>query len=115
MEQAFEYSHSKAALILLTGYQTPTGCTARLETWLRKRKARNAAAIAAAAIEAANAPHTMVPGQTTAAAIVARLAKEVMALTRNRRHQSDDRRPISPPPPRRDHLEHARIRCPAWR
>jgi transposase len=84
LERAFEYSHSKAALILLTGYQTPDGLrrvgAARLEAWLRKRKARNAAAVAAAAIEAANAQHTMVPGQQIAAAMVARLAKEVMAL-----------------------------------
>ena len=84
LERAFEYSHSKAALILLTGYQTPDGLrrvgAARLEAWLRKRKARNAAVVAAAAIEAANAQHTMVPGQQIAAAMVARLAKEVMAL-----------------------------------
>ncbi|MEB4212421.1 transposase, partial [Mycobacterium sp. 94-17] len=63
---------------------TPDGLrragTARLEAWLRKRKARNAAAIAATAIEAANAQHTTVPGQQIAAAMVARLAKEVMAL-----------------------------------
>jgi hypothetical protein len=84
LERAFDYSHSKAALILLTGYQTPDGLrrigAARLETWLRKRKAYNAPAVAATAIEAAHAQHTTVPGQQIAAAIVARLAKEVMAL-----------------------------------
>ena len=84
LERAFDYSHSKAALVLLTGYQTPDDLrragVARLEAWLRKRKARNAAAVAATAIEAANAQHIMVPGQQTAAAMVARLAKEVMAL-----------------------------------
>jgi hypothetical protein len=47
---------------------------------LRKRKAYNAAAVAATAIEAANAQHTTVPGQQIAAAMVARLAKEVTAL-----------------------------------
>jgi transposase len=84
LERAFDYSHSKAALILLSGYQTPDGLrragTARLEAWLRKRKARNASAITATAIEAANAQHTVVPGQPVAAAMVARLAKEVMTL-----------------------------------
>ena len=84
LERAFDYSHSKAALILLTGYQTPDGLRraggARLEAWLRKRKARNASAVAATAIDAANAQHTTIPGQQIAAAMVARLAKEVMAL-----------------------------------
>lgn len=84
LERAFDYSTSKAALVLLTGYQTPDGLrragSARLAAWLTKRKARNAAAVAATAIEAANAQHTIVPGQQLAAAVVARLAEEVMAL-----------------------------------
>lgn len=84
LERAFDYSHSKAALILLTGYQTPDGLRraggARLEGWLRKRKARNASAVAAAAINAAHAQRATIPGQQIAAAMVARLAKEVMAL-----------------------------------
>lgn len=84
LERAFDYSTSKAALILLTGYQTPDGLrragTARLTAWLRKRKARNADAVAATAIEAANAQYTVVPGQQLAAGVVARLAEEVMAL-----------------------------------
>jgi transposase len=84
LERAFDYSTSKAALTLLTGYQTPDGLrragAARLTAWLQKRKARNASAVAATAIEAANAQHTTVPGQNLAAAMVARLAKEVMAL-----------------------------------
>ena len=84
LERAFDYSHSKAALILLTGYQTPDGLrragTARLEGWLSKRKARNASAVATAAMAAAHAQHATVHGQQIAAAMVARLAKEVMAL-----------------------------------
>ena len=84
LERAFDYSASKAALILLSGYQTPDGLrhagAARLAAWLRKRKARNADAVAAAAIEAAKSQHTVVPGQQLAAAMVARLAEEVMAL-----------------------------------
>ena len=84
LERAFDYSTSKAALILLSGYQTPDGLrrtgTTRLAAWLRKRKARNADAVAATALEAAHAQHTMVPGQDLGAAMVARLAEEVMAL-----------------------------------
>src|SRR4029077_765496 len=44
------------------------------------RKARNADTVAAAAIEAAKSQHTVVPGQQLAAAMVARLAEEVMTL-----------------------------------
>jgi len=84
LERAFDYSTSKAALLLLTGYQTPDGLrragTARLAAWLGKRKARNADAVAAKALQAAHAQHTVIPGQQLAAAMVARLAKEVMAL-----------------------------------
>jgi transposase len=84
LERAFDYSNSKAALILLTGYQTPDGLrragAARLQAWLRKRKARNASTIATIAIAAAETQRTTVPGQQIAAAMVARLAKEVMTL-----------------------------------
>lgn len=84
LERGFDYSKNKAALILLTGYQTPDGLrragATRVATFLRKHKARNADAVATAAIEAANAQHTLVPGQQLAAGVVARLAKEVMAL-----------------------------------
>jgi transposase len=84
LERAFDYANSKAALILLAGYQTPDGLrragAARVEAWLRKRKARNASAVATTAIAAANAQQTTVPGQQLAAAMVARLAKEVMTI-----------------------------------
>lgn len=80
MERAFDYGHSKAALILLTGYQTPDGLRRAGTARLRKRKAYNATAVAATAIEAADSQHVTVPGQQIAAAMVARLAKEVMAL-----------------------------------
>jgi transposase len=84
LERAFDYSQHKAALILLTGYQTPEALrragAARLVAWLRKRKARNADAVAATAVEAAQAQHAVVPGQDLAAAMVARLTGEVMNL-----------------------------------
>jgi transposase len=84
LERGFDYSKSKAALILLTGYQTPDGLrragAARVAAFLRKRKARNVDAVAATALQAAHAQHTIVPGQQLASAMVARLAEEVMAL-----------------------------------
>jgi transposase len=83
-ERAFDFAHRKAALTLLTGYQTPDGPrrmgTARLERWLRDRHAYNAGDIAARAIEAANAQRTTVIGQDVAASVVARLAQAVLDL-----------------------------------
>jgi transposase len=84
LERAFDYSTSKAALVLLTGYQTPAALREcgrdRLTGWLRDRKVRTSAVVAATAITAAHAQFTTVPGERTAAAMVARLAKAVMAL-----------------------------------
>jgi transposase len=84
LERAFDFAHRKAALTLLTGYQTPDGLrrmgTARLERWLRVRHAYNAGDIAARAIEAANAQRTTVIGQDVAASVVARLAQSVLDL-----------------------------------
>lgn len=84
LERAFNYSTSKAALVLLTGYRTPTALRrigqSRLAGWLSKRKVRNAPAVAATALEAAQAQHTVIPGERTAAAMVRTLAAAVMAL-----------------------------------
>jgi hypothetical protein len=84
LERAFDYSNNKAALIVLTGYQTPEALrrvgAARLAAWLRKREARNADAVAAAALEAAHAQHAVLPGQGLSAAMVVRLAEEVITL-----------------------------------
>ena len=84
LERAFDFAHRKAALILLTGYQTPGGLrrvgAARLELWLRERHAYNAGEISTRAIEAANAQHTTVIRQDIAASVVARLAQTVLDL-----------------------------------
>jgi len=84
LERAFDYAHRKAALILLTGYQTPDGLrrmgAPRLERWLRDRQAYNAGDLAARAIEAANLQRTTVIGQHVAAAVVARLAQTILDL-----------------------------------
>ncbi len=84
LERTFDYAASKAALILLTGYQTPVGLRrigpSRLATWLKNRKVRGAQAIADAAVAAAQAQHTAVAGESTAAAVVNTLARTVLAL-----------------------------------
>ncbi|MGW5214324.1 IS110 family transposase [Streptomyces sp. NPDC004051] len=75
---------NKGPVMLLTGYQTPAAIrragAKRIETWLRNRKVRGAAALARTAVEAAEAQHTALPGEKPAAAMVLRLAKGVMAL-----------------------------------
>ncbi len=77
-----DISNVKATLILLSGYQTPDGIRrlgeARLQAWLRKRKAYNAAQIAAKAINAAQSQHVRVAGQDVAASTVAKFAVQVM-------------------------------------
>lgn len=51
-----------------------------LSTWVANRKARNAQAVAATALEAAQAQHTVIPGERTAAAMFRALAPAAMAL-----------------------------------
>ncbi|KOG89295.1 IS110 family RNA-guided transposase [Streptomyces varsoviensis] len=75
---------NKGPVMLLTGYQTPAAIrragVKRIETWLKNRKVRGAAALAKTAVEAAQAQQTALPGEKLAAAMVVRLAKGVMAL-----------------------------------
>lgn len=84
LERTFDYAASKGALVLLTGYQTPAGLRrigpARLAAWLKNRKVRGAQAMADAAVAAAQAQHTAVAGECTAAAVVNSLARAVLAL-----------------------------------
>lgn len=83
MERALSLTN-KGPVLLLTGYQTPAAIRRsgfrRVETWLKNRKVKGAATLAQAAVEAAQAQHTSLPGETLAASMVARLAKGVMAL-----------------------------------
>ncbi|WP_447925522.1 IS110 family transposase [Georgenia muralis] len=84
LERSFDYAHSRGALVLLTGYQTPQAIRrtgeSRLRAWLVKRKVRSADQIVAAALGAAKAQQTVVPGQDVAASIVADLAAQLLAL-----------------------------------
>src|SRR5215217_3212593 len=84
LERAFDYSSHKGALVLLTGYASPdrirrVGQT-RLAGWLRHRKVRDYASIAARAVDAAKAQSTVLPGQDLATTIVAELATSIVAL-----------------------------------
>ncbi|MFJ8314286.1 MULTISPECIES: IS110 family transposase [unclassified Streptomyces] len=84
LERAFDYSNHKGALVLLTSYQTPQAIRrrgrARLSAWLGNRSVRSADAVAATALEAAEAQHTTLPGEDVAAQIVADLATQTLAL-----------------------------------
>lgn len=84
LEAAFDYSKSKAALILLQGYQTPDGLRrlgqARLTRWLAARGARNAATMAETAITAAKAQITATPAQPYGAKRAAALAADLARI-----------------------------------
>jgi transposase len=87
LERAFDYSTSKSALVLLTGYQTPAALRrvgrARLATWLKNHGVRmqtSAKSVADAAVAAAEAQFTVISGEKTAAKMVHTLAREVIAL-----------------------------------
>src|SRR6185369_3295172 len=93
LERAFDYSAHKGALVLLTGYQTPAAIRrrgrARLTAWLANRGVRGADAVAATALEAAQAQQTALPGEDVAAQIVAlddrlkRIDKQIRETFRN--------------------------------
>jgi transposase len=84
LEQAFDYSAHKGALVLLTGYASPDrirriGQT-RLADWLRNRSVRGSAEVAARAITAAKAQSIVLPGQELTASIIAELAGAILTL-----------------------------------
>jgi transposase len=74
----------RGALELLRRYQTPRGVLRsgrkRIETYLRGKGARNAASLAEAAVSAARAQKVVAPAEGVGASIVAKLAREVLAL-----------------------------------
>ena len=84
LERAFDFAHSRGAVVLLTGYQTPaairTRGQSRLQAWLARRKVRSAAQIAADALAAAQTQHTNVPAEAVAASIVADLATQLLTI-----------------------------------
>jgi transposase len=84
LERAFDYASRKGALVLLTGYASPDRIRrigqARLTAWLRQRKVRDAAGVAARAMTAARAQMIVLPGQNVATSIIAELATNILAL-----------------------------------
>jgi transposase len=84
LERAFDYSKSKAALTLLSQYQTPNALrrigAARLAAWLKARGCRNSATVAQRAVDAAHAQHITLATQRTGALLVVRLAAEITAI-----------------------------------
>lgn len=83
LEAAFDYS-KKAPLILLSGYQTPEAIrrigVARLTAWLKKRRCRGSARVAAKALNAAHAQHTVLATEAVAAMLVAQLAEQITTI-----------------------------------
>lgn len=84
LERAFNYSASRASLLLLTGYATPESIRkmgeSRLVRWLRAQGCRTAVATAATAVAAARSQQSVLPGQAIAAELTRRLALDVIAL-----------------------------------
>jgi transposase len=84
LEREFDYSSRKGALVLLTGYACPARIRragqARLASWLRQRRVRGYAGVAARAVTAAQAQQITLPGQDIAADIIAELARNLLAL-----------------------------------
>ncbi|WP_435863351.1 IS110 family transposase [Streptomyces mirabilis] len=83
LERALNLS-KKGPVVLLTGYQVPASIrrsgTKRIGIWLKNRRVKNAARLAETIVEAAKSQHTALPGETLAAAMVARIAKGVLAI-----------------------------------
>ena len=83
LEREFDFASCKGALVLLSGYATPESIRrmgeARLSRWLRQRRVRGYADVAARAVAAAHTQHTVLAGQDVAASIVAELAGAVLS------------------------------------
>lgn len=84
LERAFDYSKNKAALVMLSTYQTPDALRrigrTRLQAWLKARGCRNSAGVAGKALNAADAQHTTLATQTMGGVLVARLAAQLQAI-----------------------------------
>jgi len=84
LEAEFDLATTKAALVMLTRYQTPDGIRrvgqARLTSWLKNQGCYRPAMIAERAVAAAGKQHTTVTGQRVGAVIVAKLAGDILRL-----------------------------------
>lgn len=84
LERASDDSSHKGALVLLAGCRTLAVLRrhgrARLTVWLGHRGVHSTDAVAATALESAEAQRTSLPGEDMAAQVVAGLAAELLAL-----------------------------------
>lgn len=75
---------NRGPLVLLTGFQTPAALrqagVVGVTAWLKERKVRGSAALAAAAVRSAETQSMSLPGEQLAAHLVAGLAEGVIAL-----------------------------------
>lgn len=84
LERAFDYSKSKAALVLLSHYATPESLrrigVARLAAWLKARGCRNSSGVAKTAVDAAHEQTTALPALSVGSALVTKLAATIIAI-----------------------------------
>jgi transposase len=83
LERGFDFT-TRAALVLVQRYQTPkqirrTG-SSRLAAYLAKQDVRSAAEVAERAVAAARSQTIGLPGQDTAAALIAQIASDLLRL-----------------------------------
>jgi Transposase IS116/IS110/IS902 family/Transposase len=83
LERAMDFTNH-GPLVLISQFQTPAALAAagpeHLERWLREHRVRNAGKLAATALDAARAQQLSLPGEATAAGLIARLATTVLRL-----------------------------------
>lgn len=84
LEAAFDYADTRAAVTLLTKYQTAAQLRRagrkRISTWLTKMKCRGGDVIAEKAVTAAEAQFTVIASERVSAEIVGVLAAEILRL-----------------------------------
>ena len=85
LEAVLDFTN-RGPLVLISHVQTPDAIRAsgqqQLELWLRGRKIRAAGKLATTAVQAAAAQHTRIRGESVAAALVSRLADNILELDR---------------------------------
>lgn len=83
LERVLDFTN-QGPVVLISGYQTPTALTAagapKVERWLRERRVRDAAKLAATAVAAARKQQVRMPGEAVAAAVIGRLAAAILRL-----------------------------------
>ncbi len=106
LERAFDYSASRGALVLLTGYQTPAAIRgrgrSRLTSWLTARKVRNAAQVATLAVRPPTRNTPPSPDRMSPPASSPSSPRHCWSSTRPPRPGNPDRCDLPRPPAGRD-------------